>query len=226
MLVVSQRVSRAAPRRRVARRRGPRAHSPQARRHGDAHRRHDPRHHGAQADRARDAAQPRAARATERYRPGADLLRRHGPLLRTCNAEYSKWFGLPREEIVGRSMEEVLGAAAWRIVGPHVEQSVLRRAVGVRGRGRLSSWRQALDPCALYAASRSIAATSSASCASSRTSRRAGRPRTRARGSLPSSTRPTTRSSARASTASSRAGTPAPRACSATAPRRPSASPS
>jgi PAS domain S-box-containing protein len=41
----------------------------------------------------------------------------------TCNAEYSKWFGLPRDEIVGRSMESVLGAAAWRIVGPHVDKA-------------------------------------------------------------------------------------------------------
>ena len=43
---------------------------------------------------------------------------------RNCNALYSNWFALPREEIVGRTMEEVLGAAAWRIVGPHVEKAL------------------------------------------------------------------------------------------------------
>jgi PAS domain S-box-containing protein len=42
---------------------------------------------------------------------------------RTCNAEYSKWFGLSREEIVGRPMREVLGPAAWRVVGPHLERA-------------------------------------------------------------------------------------------------------
>jgi PAS domain S-box-containing protein len=40
---------------------------------------------------------------------------------RLCNAEYSKWFGLSRREIVGRPMREVLGAEAWRVVGPHLE---------------------------------------------------------------------------------------------------------
>ena len=43
---------------------------------------------------------------------------------RTCNALYTKWFGLPREKIVGNSMEEVLGAAAWRVVGPHFERTL------------------------------------------------------------------------------------------------------
>src|SRR5688572_18846381 len=43
---------------------------------------------------------------------------------RTCNALYSKWFGLPREKIVGHTMEEVLGTAAWRIIGPHVEKAL------------------------------------------------------------------------------------------------------
>jgi PAS domain S-box-containing protein len=42
---------------------------------------------------------------------------------RTCNAEYSKWFGLTNDEIVGRSMHEVLGPDAWRVVGPHIERA-------------------------------------------------------------------------------------------------------
>jgi len=41
----------------------------------------------------------------------------------TCNAEYSKWFGLSRNEIVGRPMLDVLGADAWRVVGPHIEKA-------------------------------------------------------------------------------------------------------
>jgi PAS domain S-box-containing protein len=43
---------------------------------------------------------------------------------RTCNALYSKWFGLPREKIVGNTIEEVLGPAAWRVVGPHFERTL------------------------------------------------------------------------------------------------------
>ena len=42
---------------------------------------------------------------------------------RTCNAEYSKWFGLRREQLIGRPMREVLGPEAWRVVGPHVERA-------------------------------------------------------------------------------------------------------
>ena len=41
----------------------------------------------------------------------------------TCNAEYSKWFGLSPEEIVGRPMREVLGPDAWQVVGPYLEKA-------------------------------------------------------------------------------------------------------
>jgi PAS domain S-box-containing protein len=44
---------------------------------------------------------------------------------RTCNAEYSKWFGIPPEQLVGRPMREVLGPDAWRVVGPHIERAFL-----------------------------------------------------------------------------------------------------
>jgi PAS domain S-box-containing protein len=37
-----------------------------------------------------------------------------------CNEEYTRWFGLSRETIVGRTMEEVLGAQAWRKIEPQV----------------------------------------------------------------------------------------------------------
>jgi PAS domain S-box-containing protein len=43
---------------------------------------------------------------------------------RNCNALYSKWFGLSRDQIVGRRMEDVLGAKAWRTVGPHFERAL------------------------------------------------------------------------------------------------------
>jgi PAS domain S-box-containing protein len=43
---------------------------------------------------------------------------------RTCNALYSKWFGLATEQIVGQKLEDVLGAAAWRVIGPHLERAL------------------------------------------------------------------------------------------------------
>jgi PAS domain S-box-containing protein len=42
---------------------------------------------------------------------------------RTCNAAYSKWFGIAKEDIVGRPMRDVVGADAWRVVGPHIERA-------------------------------------------------------------------------------------------------------
>jgi len=47
---------------------------------------------------------------------------------RTCNALYSKWFGLSRETVVGKRMEDVLGAKAWRVVGPYVERALAGHA--------------------------------------------------------------------------------------------------
>ena len=39
----------------------------------------------------------------------------------TCNEAYLKWFGLSREEIVGRPVRDVLGEEAWSAVRPHIE---------------------------------------------------------------------------------------------------------
>ncbi|HET8722305.1 MAG TPA: PAS domain S-box protein, partial [Nitrospira sp.] len=39
----------------------------------------------------------------------------------TCNDAYVKWFNLPRREIVGRPVWEVLGQEAWSDVRPYVE---------------------------------------------------------------------------------------------------------
>jgi PAS domain S-box-containing protein len=38
-----------------------------------------------------------------------------------CNHAYTKWFGLEREEVIGRTLQEVLGDAAWRAIQPHVD---------------------------------------------------------------------------------------------------------
>jgi PAS domain S-box-containing protein len=39
----------------------------------------------------------------------------------TCNEAYLKWFGLSREDILGRSVQQVLGEQAWSAVRPHIE---------------------------------------------------------------------------------------------------------
>jgi PAS domain S-box-containing protein len=42
----------------------------------------------------------------------------------TCNDSYLKWFGLSREEIIGKPVREVLGEEAWSAVGPHIEAAL------------------------------------------------------------------------------------------------------
>lgn len=41
-----------------------------------------------------------------------------------CNDEYLRWFELEREQIVGKPVEEVLGAVAWRTVGPRIGEAL------------------------------------------------------------------------------------------------------
>src|SRR5262245_58275863 len=41
-----------------------------------------------------------------------------------CNDEYTRWFGLSREEIVGRPVAEVVGADAWRAVEPRLDAAL------------------------------------------------------------------------------------------------------
>jgi PAS domain S-box-containing protein len=41
-----------------------------------------------------------------------------------CNDEYTRWFGLARDELIGRSLEQVLGAEAWARIGPHFEAAL------------------------------------------------------------------------------------------------------
>ena len=46
-----------------------------------------------------------------------------------CNEEYTRWFGLTASDIVGRTMEEVLGAQAWQRIEPHVTAALTGRFV-------------------------------------------------------------------------------------------------
>jgi PAS domain S-box-containing protein len=46
-----------------------------------------------------------------------------------CNDAYTRWFGLTREQVVGRTMDDVLGAAAMRAIGPHVDAALAGRFV-------------------------------------------------------------------------------------------------
>ena len=46
-----------------------------------------------------------------------------------CNKEYTRWFGLTREQMIGRTLEEILGAEAWASVRPHIEAALTGRAV-------------------------------------------------------------------------------------------------
>ena len=41
-----------------------------------------------------------------------------------CNDEYTRWFGLAREEIVGRPVAEVVGAEAWRAIEPRLDEAL------------------------------------------------------------------------------------------------------
>ncbi len=40
---------------------------------------------------------------------------------RWCNHAYTEWFNTPVSAVVGRTMREVVGEAAWQTIGPHVE---------------------------------------------------------------------------------------------------------
>jgi two-component system, cell cycle sensor histidine kinase and response regulator CckA len=54
-----------------------------------------------------------------------------GPDLRyhACNRGYTTWFGLPRDQVVGRDMREVLGEKAWEAVGPRVRAALAGETV-------------------------------------------------------------------------------------------------
>jgi PAS domain S-box-containing protein len=46
---------------------------------------------------------------------------------RFCNRAYLQWFGLAPEEIIGRTMRDVLGDEAWAAVAPHFENALAGR---------------------------------------------------------------------------------------------------
>lgn len=43
---------------------------------------------------------------------------------RMCNRAYSEWFNLPRNEVVGKTVCEVLGDRMWTVVGPHMDAAL------------------------------------------------------------------------------------------------------
>jgi two-component system CheB/CheR fusion protein len=43
---------------------------------------------------------------------------------RWCNDEYTRWFGLTREQLVGKTVEDVLGADTWRVVQPNIQAAL------------------------------------------------------------------------------------------------------
>jgi PAS domain S-box-containing protein len=47
---------------------------------------------------------------------------------RMCNLAYTSWFGFSREQVIGRTMQEVLGDAAWKVLRPHVDAALAGEA--------------------------------------------------------------------------------------------------
>jgi PAS domain S-box-containing protein len=41
-----------------------------------------------------------------------------------CNDEHLRWYGIPRGQIVGRLVEEVVGADVWRAIGPRIDAAL------------------------------------------------------------------------------------------------------
>lgn len=41
-----------------------------------------------------------------------------------CNRAYTQWFGISREQILGRTMWDVLGEQAWKAIEPHVKKAL------------------------------------------------------------------------------------------------------
>lgn len=40
------------------------------------------------------------------------------------NATYERWFGIPPEQVIGRTVPDILGVAAWDVVRPYVERAL------------------------------------------------------------------------------------------------------
>ena len=50
------------------------------------------------------------------------------------NAAYEQWFGIPRQELRGRPLHEILGEAAYQIIREHVEAALVGEARSFEGR--------------------------------------------------------------------------------------------
>jgi len=53
-----------------------------------------------------------------------------------CNDEYTRWFGLARDQIIGRTVAEVVGAEAWRTIEPHFDAALAGNAVEYEAESR------------------------------------------------------------------------------------------
>jgi PAS domain S-box-containing protein len=47
----------------------------------------------------------------------------------TCNEAYTTWFGLSRNDVIGKTMKEVVGEEAWAAMAPYVETALQGQAV-------------------------------------------------------------------------------------------------
>jgi PAS domain S-box-containing protein len=54
----------------------------------------------------------------------------------TCNEAYTTWFGLSREDVIGKTMLEVVGAEAWEAMAAHVEKALQGQAVDYEAEAR------------------------------------------------------------------------------------------
>src|SRR6266850_1929662 len=41
---------------------------------------------------------------------------------RFCNRAYTEWFGLRQDQVIGKTMREVLGDSAWRVFKPYINR--------------------------------------------------------------------------------------------------------
>ena len=53
-----------------------------------------------------------------------------------CNDEYTRWFGLTREQVIGRRVEEVLGEDVWRSIGPRIDAALAGQFVDYESEAR------------------------------------------------------------------------------------------
>src|SRR5204863_1020488 len=52
---------------------------------------------------------------------------------RFVSAAYEQWFGRSKQQLVGRKVEEIIGAGAYQRVGPYIERALAGEAVTFQG---------------------------------------------------------------------------------------------